>query len=110
MTCYFTESRIQEGILKTQLAEKDPVEEENEERHNVQNEAAIAERKPNFEAQDPLVEVNLGINEEPRTTKISGLLPKKIQYQLVQLVRRYRDYFAWDDHEIPGPSRKLVEH
>ena len=36
----------------------------------------MAEKKPNFEAQDPLVEVDLGTDEEPRMTKISGLLPK----------------------------------
>ena len=30
LTCYFAESRIQEGIVETQLAEKDFPEEENE--------------------------------------------------------------------------------
>ena len=34
----------------------------------------MAEKKPNFETQDPLVKVNLGTDEELRMTKISGLL------------------------------------
>ena len=37
----------------------------------------MVEKKPNFEAQDPSMEVNLGTNEEPRMKKISGLLPEK---------------------------------
>ena len=43
-------------------------------------------------------------------TKISGLLPKKSLDQLVQLIRRYRDCFVWDYHEILGLSRELAKH
>ena len=70
----------------------------------------MVEKKPSFEAQDPLVEVNLRTDEEPRITKISGLLPEKSRDQLVQLIRRYWDCFAWDYHEMLGLSRELVEH
>ena len=49
LTCYFTKFRIHEGIVETQLAKIDPAEEENEERQKVQNEAAMAKKKPNFE-------------------------------------------------------------
>ena len=76
----------------------------------MQNEIAMAKKKANFEAQDLLVEVNLGTNEEPRMTKINDLLPEKGRDQLVQLIKRYQDCFAWDYHEMPGLSRKLVEH
>lgn len=34
----------------------------------------IQRKVPTFEAQDPLVEVNLGTESEPRMTKISGVL------------------------------------
>ena len=34
-------------------------------------------KKPNFEVQDPLVEVNLGIEEEPRMTKVSSFVIRK---------------------------------
>ena len=70
----------------------------------------MAEKKPNFEAQDPLVEVNLGTEKEPRITKISELLSEESRDQLVQHIRRYQDYFAWDYHEMAGLSRELVEH
>ena len=68
------------------------------------------EKKSNFEPQNPLVGVNLGTDKEPKVIKISGLLPKGSRDQLVQLIRRYQDCFAWDYHEIPGLSRELVEH
>ena len=40
LTCYFVESRIQQSIVETQIAERDPVEEEEQE---IQNEAALVE-------------------------------------------------------------------
>lgn len=30
--------------------------------------------------------------------------------QIFQLLKQYRDCFAWDYHEMPGLDRKLVEH
>ena len=77
LTCYFTESRIQEDIIKNQLAEKDLTEEENEEGQNGQKQVVTVETRLNFEAKDPLVEVNLGIDEEPIMTKTRGLLLEK---------------------------------
>ena len=49
---------------------------------------------PSFEAQDPLVDVNLGIVDESRLTKISGLLNQGKRDQLVQLIIKYKDCFA----------------
>ena len=70
---------------------------------------ATPEKKRNFRSQDPLVEVNLGTEEEPRITKVSGLLPKGSRDQLVLLIRRYWDCFAWDYHEMPGLFCELVK-
>ena len=89
LTYYFSEYRIQQGNAETQLAEKDFAEEEGEEEQKIQNEADIAEKKSNFEPQNPLVGVNLGTDKEPKVIKISGLLPKGSRDQLVQLIRRY---------------------
>lgn len=47
-----------------------------------------------FEAQDPLEEVNLGTNDEPRMTKVSGLLAEKDKSYLVELITKYMDCFA----------------
>ena len=60
---YFAESRIQEGIMETQLTEKDQVEEMNDEEQGIANKEVMEEKRPNFEAQDPLVEANMGTKE-----------------------------------------------
>ena len=65
---------------------------------------------PSFEAQDPLIEVNLRTLNELRMTKISGLLSQGERDQLIQLITKYKDCFTWDYHEMPGLSRELVEH
>ena len=49
---------------------------------------------PSFEAQDPLIKANLGIEEEPRMTKVSNLLSKEDKVWLVNLINRYEDYFT----------------
>ena len=54
----------------------------------MKNEEIMEEKKPNSEAQDPLVEVDLVIEEEPRITKVSGLLLEESQDQLVQLIKK----------------------
>ena len=43
----------------------------------MQREASMAKKTLSFECQDPLVEVNLGTNKEPRMTKVCGLLLKE---------------------------------
>ena len=49
----------------------------------MQHKSAIAEKKLSFKSQDPLVEVNLGTDEEPRMTKVSGLRLEESRDQLV---------------------------
>ena len=43
------------------------------------SEAVMAKKKPNFEDQNPLVEVDLRTDEGLRTIKIGGLLPEESQ-------------------------------
>ena len=80
--------------METQLAEKDQVEEVNDEEQDMKNEEMMEEKKSNFKDEDPLVEINLGTEEESRMTKVSGLLPDESQDQLVQLIKKYRDCFT----------------
>ena len=63
--------------METQLAKKDQVWELNDDEQGMRNEEITEEKKLKFEVQDLLVEVNLGIEEERRMTKISSLLPKE---------------------------------
>lgn len=54
----------------------------------------IARKLPNLEAHDPMVEVNPGTVDKPRTTKISGLLAETKREQLTALITKYKDCFA----------------
>ena len=42
---------------------------------------------PNFKAQDPLIKVNLGMEEEPKTIKVNGLLVKEDRNQLIKFIK-----------------------
>ncbi|KAG6467747.1 hypothetical protein ZIOFF_074394 (mitochondrion) [Zingiber officinale] len=61
------------------------------------------------EVQDPLLEVNLGTEEEPRPTFVSQLLEPAVQLRIIEFIKEYKDCFAWDYSGMPGLDRKLVE-
>ena len=54
------------------------------------------------EVQDPLEEINLGVEKEPRITYVSSLLKEEVKKELVSLLKEFNDYFAWDYTEMPG--------
>ncbi|GKV17163.1 hypothetical protein SLEP1_g27699 [Rubroshorea leprosula] len=62
------------------------------------------------EVQDPLEEINLGSENEPKVTFISGSLKPQTRDQIVKLLHEFKDCFAWDYSEMPSLDRKLVEH
>ncbi|CAL8163073.1 unnamed protein product [Prunus armeniaca] len=62
------------------------------------------------EVEDPLQEINLGTEEDPRPTFISALLKESLKSELIALLQEFRDCFAWHYHEMPGLDRELVEH
>ena len=62
------------------------------------------------EVQDPLVEVNLGTKEDPRVTFVSGHIGPEEFNKMTIILKKYKDCFAQDYLELPGLSRKLVEH
>ncbi|KAK2406377.1 hypothetical protein QL285_042113 [Trifolium repens] len=63
-----------------------------------------------MQAQDPLQEIDLGDGLMKRPTYISANIPPDLKAKVVQLLVEYKDCFAWDYNEMPGLSRKLVEH
>ena len=69
----------------------------------------IKRQVPSFEAHDPLIEVNLKTRNEPETIKVSGLLAKGDHNRLINVIKQYKDYFAWDNCEMPMLSRELVK-
>ncbi|CAL2228519.1 unnamed protein product [Prunus armeniaca] len=62
------------------------------------------------EVQDPLLEINLGTKDNHRPIYISGLMEPELQAKMEELLREFKDCFAWDYTEMPGLSRDLVEH
>ncbi|CAL8152482.1 unnamed protein product [Prunus armeniaca] len=58
------------------------------------------------EVEDPLQEINLGIEEDPRPIFISALLEELLKSEIIGLLHNFRDCFALHYHEMPGLDRK----
>jgi len=57
-----------------------------------------------------LVEEDIGSGDKPRPTFISAKLNSECKQQLTDLLKEYKDCFAWDYTEMPGLDRSIVEH
>ena len=62
------------------------------------------------EVQDPLIEVNLGNEEEKKVMYISSHLTQEQFDEVLVVVKRFKDCFAWDYTKLPSLDRTLVEH
>jgi hypothetical protein len=62
-----------------------------------------------MKAQDPLEEVDLGDGSIKRPTYNSTKIDKDFKVQIIELLKKYKDYFAWDYNEMPCLSRDVVE-
>jgi len=56
-------------------------------------------------AQDPLEEVDLKDGTVKRPSYVSTKIPKEFKDRIVELLKEYKDCFAWDYNEMPGLSR-----
>ena len=63
-----------------------------------------------FTSADDLVEVDIGSGDKPRPTFISAKLNSECKQQLTELLKEYKDCFAWEYTEMPGLDRSIVEH
>ncbi|PNX86187.1 hypothetical protein L195_g042264 [Trifolium pratense] len=63
-----------------------------------------------MQAQDPLQEIDIGDGSIKRPTYISANIDSGLRERMVELLKHYKDCFAWDYSEMPGLSRNLVEH
>ncbi|CAL2238765.1 unnamed protein product [Prunus armeniaca] len=69
-------------------------------------ETAPAEMEDDYpEVQDPLLEINVGTEAEPRPLFVSQLLNPELAAEIISLPHEYKDCFAWDYHEMPGLPR-----
>jgi len=63
-----------------------------------------------FTSADDLVEVDIGNGDKPIPTFISAKLDSECKQRLTDLLKEYKDCFAWDYTEMPGLDRSIVEH
>ncbi|KAL1299817.1 hypothetical protein AAHE18_18G135300 [Arachis hypogaea] len=63
-----------------------------------------------IEVQDPLEEVDISNGDCPKPTFVSKMLPDDFKKEMVEILKEYCDYFAWDYAEMPGLNHELVEH
>ena len=59
-------------------------------------------------AQDPLEEVDLGNGSVKRPTYVSAKINRELKDRIVELLKEYKDCFAWGYNEMPGLSREMV--
>ena len=57
-----------------------------------------------------LEEVDIRPSDGPRLTYVSAKLDPEYKQELVNLLKEYRDCFAWEYYKMPGLSRSIVEH
>ncbi|XP_039686971.1 uncharacterized protein [Medicago truncatula] len=62
-----------------------------------------------MKAQDPLEEIDLGDGTVKRPTYVSAKIPEGFKSQIAELLKEYKDCFAWDYNEMPGLNREVVE-
>ncbi len=63
-----------------------------------------------FMSANDLEEIDIGPGDRPWPTFISKNLSPEFRTKLIELLKEYRDCFAWEYYEMPGLSRSIVEH
>jgi len=63
-----------------------------------------------FTSVDDLIEIDIGSADRPRPTFISAKLDSKCKHQLTDLLKEYKDCFAWNYTEMPALDRSIVKH
>ncbi|PKI75183.1 hypothetical protein CRG98_004407 [Punica granatum] len=59
---------------------------------------------------EPTEEINVGIEDEPRTLKIRTGLDQTQRAWMIDFLRRYQEVFAWSYTDMPGLDPSIVKH
>ena len=54
---------------------------------------------------DELEEVDIGPGDRPRPTYVSAKLDPEYKQELADLLKEFRDCFAWENYEMYGVDR-----
>jgi hypothetical protein len=63
-----------------------------------------------FTSADPLEEIDIGEGKTPRPTFVNKTLETDSRSEMIGLLKKYSDCFAWNYTEMPGLSREIIEH
>ena len=66
--------------------------------------------EPTSVVEEPTKEINLGTENDPRTVIISLNLNSEEESTLIQVLKEYKDTFAWTYEDMPDLDPALVEH
>jgi hypothetical protein len=53
---------------------------------------------------------NVGTNENPKMVKISKYLPTQIKSKYAELIKQYKDVFAWSYDDLKTYNTSVIEH
>ncbi|PKI50771.1 hypothetical protein CRG98_028835 [Punica granatum] len=59
---------------------------------------------------EPTEEINVGMEEEPRTLKIGTSLNPTQRAWMIDFLTRYQEVFAWSYADMPGLDPLIVKH
>ena len=63
-----------------------------------------------FTAADKLAEIDIGPGDRPRPTYVSAKLDPEYKQELIDLLKEFKDCFAWEYYEMPSLDRSIIEH
>ena len=63
-----------------------------------------------FTSADKLEEIDIGSRDRPRPTYVSAKMDTKYKQELIDLLKEFKDCFAWEYYEMLGLDRSIVEH
>src|SRR5262249_3727622 len=66
--------------------------------------------EPTSAVEEPTKEINLGTKADPRIILVSANLSQEEEEVIVEVLREYKDSFAWTYEDMPGLDPELVEH
>ena len=63
-----------------------------------------------FMLADELEEIDIGLGDRPRLMYVSAKLDPKYKQELIDLLKEFKDCFAWQYYKMPSLDRSIVEH
>ena len=63
-----------------------------------------------FTSVDELEEIDIGPRDRPRLTYVSAKLNPEYKQELIDLLKEFKDCFAWEYYKMPGIKKQSMEN